>query len=274
MDLSGFSFLLSCPVRIMKYGGTMHINQSACVVQTTNVCTSDEMRLIKGIQVLNHACDSQLALKVLYVVGNDSNSFNLVKMLKVNGYTVFTSSNHNISDDDNSSVLYLCLLTILFSSSVVSPRYECQKETSGLRDQCGAHPTTDLAFYETVIFPSFVQSIDNYVQILARMARHTINGVSHSFLTTEDAPIAGPLNKILEQCRQAVPDAFEKLASHMIHVGIMKLQFLLIITSSPFFIDPRMYSPEATIAFFLLPFLEQPYKVKSGVNWPPSPSDQ
>ncbi|KAJ6901696.1 hypothetical protein NC651_019460 [Populus alba x Populus x berolinensis] len=56
-----------------------------------------------GIQVLNHACDSQLALKVLYVVGNDSNSFNLVKMLKVNGYTVFTSSNHNISDDDNTN---------------------------------------------------------------------------------------------------------------------------------------------------------------------------
>ena len=85
------------------------------------------------------------------------------------------------------------------------------KETSGLRDQCGAHPTSDLAFYETVIFPSFVQSIDNYVQILARMARHTINGVSHSFLTTEDAPIAGPLNKILEQCGQAVPDALRNL---------------------------------------------------------------
>ncbi|KAJ6901695.1 hypothetical protein NC651_019460 [Populus alba x Populus x berolinensis] len=57
-----------------------------------------------------------------------------------------------------------------------------------------------------------------------------------------------------------------------------------------------MYSPEATIALsvpsfypgrlsqmviiynvqtsshFLLPFLEQPYKVKSGVNWPPSPT--
>lgn len=78
------------------------------------------------------------------------------------------------------------------------------KETSGLRDQCGAHPTSDLAFYETVIFPSFVQ-------ILARMARHTINGVSHSFLTTEDAPIAGPLNKILEQCGQAVPDALRNL---------------------------------------------------------------
>lgn len=69
------------------------------------MCTSDEIRLIKGIQVLNHACDSQLAsqpLKVLYVVGNDSNSFNLVKMLKINGYTVSTGSNHNISDDDNS----------------------------------------------------------------------------------------------------------------------------------------------------------------------------
>jgi hypothetical protein len=78
---------------------------------------------LQGIQVLNHACDSQLAsqpLKVLYVVGNDSNSFNLVKMLKINGYTVSTGSNHNISDDDNRSVLYLCPLTILFSSSFVS----------------------------------------------------------------------------------------------------------------------------------------------------------
>jgi hypothetical protein len=43
------------------------------------------------------------------------------------------------------------------------------------------------------------------------MARHTINGVSHSFLTTEDAPIAGPRIKILEQCGQAVPDALRNL---------------------------------------------------------------
>uniref|UniRef100_A0A6N2LPX4 Uncharacterized protein n=1 Tax=Salix viminalis TaxID=40686 RepID=A0A6N2LPX4_SALVM len=38
------------------------------------------------------------------------------------------------------------------------------------------------------------------VQILTRKARHTVNGVSHGFLTKEDAPIAGPLDKILEQC--------------------------------------------------------------------------
>jgi hypothetical protein len=34
----------------------------------------------------------------------------------------------------------------------------------------------------------------------------------------------------------------------------MKLQFLLIITSSPFFIDPRMSSPEATIALSVQSF--------------------
>uniref|UniRef100_A0A2K1ZAM0 Uncharacterized protein n=1 Tax=Populus trichocarpa TaxID=3694 RepID=A0A2K1ZAM0_POPTR len=178
MDLSGFSFLVVGGVESLYKGGCLDalksirqsisvcpravvfnnfLYQSACVVQTTNVCTSDEIRLIKGIQVLNHACDSQLA------------------------------------------------------SQPLKPGYECQKETSGLRDQCGAHPTTDLAFYETVIFPNFVQSIDNYVQTLTRMARHTINGVSHSFLTTEDAPIAGPRIKILEQCGQAVPDALRNL---------------------------------------------------------------
>ena len=71
--------------------------------------------------------------------------------------------------------------------------------------------TTNLAFYETVILPNFVPSIDNYVQVLTRMARHSINGNFHSFLTKEDAPIARPLMGILEQCGQAVPEALRNL---------------------------------------------------------------
>lgn len=71
--------------------------------------------------------------------------------------------------------------------------------------------TTNLAFYETVILPNFVPSIDNYVQILTRMARHSIKGNFHSFLTKEDALIARPLMGILEQCGQAVPEALRNL---------------------------------------------------------------
>jgi len=71
--------------------------------------------------------------------------------------------------------------------------------------------TADLEEYEIVIIPSFVLPIDSYVHVLTRMARHTINGVLHSFLTEENAALAGPLTEILEQCGQAVPEALRKL---------------------------------------------------------------
>ncbi|CAK7325322.1 unnamed protein product [Dovyalis caffra] len=171
-------------------------SQSACIFQTINLCTSDEERLLKSVQVLNHACDSQLCsqpLKVLYVAGNDNNSFNLVKMLKISGYNVSTGSNRNISDDDNSQDTKIRRKPMV---SVIDVEHIS---------------TTNLAFYETVILPNFIPSIDNYVQILTRMARHSINGNLHSFFTKEDAVIAGPLVGILEQCGQAVPEALRSL---------------------------------------------------------------
>uniref|UniRef100_A0A6N2MCA6 Uncharacterized protein n=1 Tax=Salix viminalis TaxID=40686 RepID=A0A6N2MCA6_SALVM len=171
-------------------------SQSACIVQTIHLCTSEEERLLKSIQVLDHACDSQLCsqpLKVLYVVGNDNNSFNLVKMLEINGYTVSVESNRNISDDDNSLDTNIKMKPVV---SVINLEHIS---------------TTDLAFYETVILPNFVPSIDNYVQVLTRMARHSINGNFHSFLTKEDVPIARSLWGILEQCGQAVPETLRNL---------------------------------------------------------------
>ncbi|KAJ6311422.1 hypothetical protein OIU77_013231 [Salix suchowensis] len=176
-------------------------SQSACIVQTIHLCTSEEERLLKSIQVLDHACDSLLCsqpLKVLYVVGNDNNSFNLVKMLEINGYTVSVESNRNISDDDDSLDTNTKMKPVV---SVINLEHIS---------------STNLAFYETVILPNFVPSIDNYVQVLTRMARHSINGNLHSFLTKEDAPIARSLTGILEQCGQAVPRDLKKLASHII----------------------------------------------------------
>lgn len=75
-------------------------------------------------------------------------------------------------------------------------------------DQIG---TTDFSKYDAVIILDFVLSIDNYVQILTRMARYTVNGVLHSILTDEDAGIAGPLIEILEKCEQVVPNALRNM---------------------------------------------------------------
>jgi hypothetical protein len=71
--------------------------------------------------------------------------------------------------------------------------------------------TANLEEYEIVIIPSFVLPIDSYVHVLTRMARHTINGMLHSFVTKENSALAGPLIEILEQCGQAVPEALRHL---------------------------------------------------------------
>ncbi|CAL5365443.1 unnamed protein product [Camellia sinensis] len=71
--------------------------------------------------------------------------------------------------------------------------------------------TSDLGEFEVVIVSDFAHSIDNYVQMLTRMARYTVSGALHSLLTAEDAMLAGPLIEILEKCGQAVPDALRNL---------------------------------------------------------------
>ena len=71
--------------------------------------------------------------------------------------------------------------------------------------------STDLREYGVVIIPDFILSIDDYVQILTRMARQTGNSVLLSFLTKDDAQHAGPLLEILEQCGQAVPEELRNL---------------------------------------------------------------
>ncbi|KAE8671853.1 hypothetical protein F3Y22_tig00111881pilonHSYRG00028 [Hibiscus syriacus] len=71
--------------------------------------------------------------------------------------------------------------------------------------------SADLGEYDVVIVPDFVPSVNDYVQILTRMARHTVNGMLHSFLTKDDARHAGSLIRILEQCGQTVPEELRNL---------------------------------------------------------------
>lgn len=71
--------------------------------------------------------------------------------------------------------------------------------------------SAELSEYEFVIIPDFVTSIANYVRILTSMARYTVRGVLHSFLTKDDAPHVGELIEILEKCGQAVPEALRDL---------------------------------------------------------------
>lgn len=71
--------------------------------------------------------------------------------------------------------------------------------------------TVDLENYECIFILDAFPPIDKYVQILTGMARHTVNGVLHSFITKEEASVAGSLVEILEQCGQAVPETVRNL---------------------------------------------------------------
>ncbi|PSS04967.1 ATP-dependent RNA helicase [Actinidia chinensis var. chinensis] len=167
------------------------VSQSACIVQSVHVCASEEEKILKGIQVLDQACGDQLKLripKVLFIVGNDSNSHQLVTAIKLKGYFVSINLDYSNSEVENSKN----------GPAVVIVEAEHVN-------------SSDLGEFEVVIISDFVRSIDDYVQTLTKMARYTINGVLHSLLTSEDAILAGPLIEILEKCGQAVPKALRNL---------------------------------------------------------------
>ncbi|KAH1045899.1 hypothetical protein J1N35_036683 [Gossypium stocksii] len=171
-------------------------SQSAGIIQSIHVCSSKEERTMKGIQALDNAYSNQIIaqhLKVLYVVGKDNNIRKLVSAVKFKGYSISISSYLNSMESGNSLD---CGGRMRPTVSII--------DTENI--SC-----TDLGEYGVVIIPDFVLSIDDYLQILTRMARHTVNGVLHSFLTKDDSRHAGPLIEILEQCGQEVAEELRNL---------------------------------------------------------------
>ncbi|XVE99126.1 hypothetical protein REPUB_Repub03eG0170400 [Reevesia pubescens] len=173
------------------------VSQSACIIQYVHVCSSTEEKMMKSIHALDNAYCNQIIrqpLKVLYIVGKHNNIQKLVSAVKFKGYSISISSYFNITDFENS---------LDCGGSRMRPAVSII-DTEHIS-------STDLGEYNVVVIPDFVISIDDYVQILVRMARHTVNGVLHSFLTKDDAQHAGPLIEILEQCGQAVPKELKTL---------------------------------------------------------------
>lgn len=64
---------------------------------------------------------------------------------------------------------------------------------------------SDVEEFEIVMFVD-LPSIEVYVEILTRIARHAVTGVLHSFFCKADAALSQPLINVLEQCGQMVPE--------------------------------------------------------------------
>ncbi|KAJ0103067.1 hypothetical protein Patl1_05953 [Pistacia atlantica] len=203
-------------------------SQSSCIIQSISVFSSEEEKLLKGIQVLDHAYANHLSsqpLKVLYVVGKDSRFQKLVSSLNLKGYSISVGSNSIVSKATyqlskwkyyafrcfrtNPSPLIINAFTLTLIFMALDADNRIRPDISIIDEE--QISTAELSEYEVVIIPDFVTSIINYVRILTSMARHTVRGVLHSFLTKDDAPHVGELIEILANCGQTVPEALRDL---------------------------------------------------------------
>ncbi|XP_043707292.1 DEAD-box ATP-dependent RNA helicase 20 isoform X2 [Telopea speciosissima] len=160
-------------------------SQSAYIVQYIHMSASESGKLSEGIQILDQFCSilqNSLLKKVLFIVETDSTAQMLLTTVKAKGYPVLNDSINDGSQVANRSILV------------------CVTDKEHLW-------ATDIGEFEVIIVIDFFSSMDDYIKILTRMARHTVNGILHSFFSRENTPLAKPLIKILEQCGQTVPIA-------------------------------------------------------------------
>ncbi|KAF5195800.1 Dead-box atp-dependent rna helicase [Thalictrum thalictroides] len=161
-------------------------SQSACIGQYVHICATQE-KPSKAIKILNEECRKRLYsdhLKVLFIEENSSKACTSTSLLIAEGYS--------ISNDA--------------PSGSVEVAYSKEQTMVTVTDLEHVDELEDLEEFEIVVITSFPSDIDDYVKILTGMARQSVNGVLHSCFFQEDAPLAGSLIEILEQCGQNVPD--------------------------------------------------------------------
>lgn len=202
--------VLTGPICRLCFNGSIR-SQSACVLQSVHVFSHEE-KLLQGVEVLSKACGNQLShpSKFLIVVWKDEKSHKLASALESKGYSVPFSINLEATNRGGRSRREGRREGQRFDTCKGSRQSSKRNPAVSVISVENIH-TTNIEDYEVVIIPDFVPSIDDYVQILTRMARHTVNGVLQSFFTSDNAMLAGPLIGILEECGQAVPDSLRNI---------------------------------------------------------------
>lgn len=167
------------------------VNKCQGIVQTVYVVTSPDERLQKGLQVLHEVLGNPGPSKLTLVVGKgDTNPEELVAEIRSKGYSISRNTLSSVPQVVNSE--NEPIVSVIDSEDI---------------------DEADLSEVEVIIIYKFDITMDEYKDILTRMARYTINGKLHVILTREDAPIAAPLADVLQQCGQQVPKALKQLTN-------------------------------------------------------------
>ncbi|CAH2060251.1 unnamed protein product [Thlaspi arvense] len=160
-------------------------SQASCIIQTVNVCASEEKKMQKFSEVVESSSTS----KMIYIIAKEESFKKFKALLKLNGFSVSANSDSNISEVKKSRKPLARLIDIE------------QLDTTVMKD------------FETVLLPDFVPSLDTYVQILTSMARDSVHGELHSFLTEKEAVSypAGLVVNVLEDCGHKVPEFWRNM---------------------------------------------------------------
>ncbi|EMS65094.1 putative ATP-dependent RNA helicase ddx5 [Triticum urartu] len=133
----------------------------------------------------NHASKTA---KVLLVAANDNEAQKLSSSLKLEILTV--------NDGSQGSTFTVCSSMGLINVLVKG---------------CESLATSGVEEFEIVLVADLPASFDDYVEILTRIARHTVAGEVHVIVSKTDAAHAKPLADVLANSGQAVPKLLRQL---------------------------------------------------------------
>ncbi|CAH8354902.1 unnamed protein product [Eruca vesicaria subsp. sativa] len=163
-------------------------SQASCIIQTVNVCASEEKKLQKFSEVLDSASS-----RGIYIVAKKESFRKLTALLKLKGLSVIIANN---------------------SDSKIIPAVTKRGKLAYLID-IEQFDSTEMKAIETVLLPDFVPSFETYVEILTSIAGESVRGTLHSFVTEKEdvSCLAGSLVNVLEDCGQNVPDNWRNLSA-------------------------------------------------------------
>ncbi|KAJ3703740.1 hypothetical protein LUZ61_007445 [Rhynchospora tenuis] len=158
-------------------------SRSAFISQHVYYCQSQELKVTKIQEI------------ILQSMHDDCNYTKMLVVMKSDDKNGLISSRLNLEG---------CSITNASSSGSFSLNHREKTMRVVVKDQQSLQ-LDKVENFEMVLLVDFPSSIEEYVGILTRMARHSVTGVVHSLFCQADAHLAKRLINLLSECKQAVP---------------------------------------------------------------------
>ncbi|KAF3330874.1 ATP-dependent RNA helicase DBP2 [Carex littledalei] len=174
--------LLGGPITRLSLNDSV-TSRSAFISQNVHHCASQEQKIAKIQEILLQSMrDEGKLTKMLLVMKSESKNELTASLLNLENCTISnTSSSGSFSLHHREKVMRV----------VVKDKQSLQLDK--------------VENFEMVLVADLPSAIEEYVEILTRIARHSVTGVLHSIFCQADAHLTKSLIDLLTECKQAVP---------------------------------------------------------------------